>query len=1259
MEALFLKLVNMSITASWLVLAILAVRLIFKKAPKWILCLLWGLVAFRLICPFSIESSLSLIPNPEPLSQETSYSSETVKQAHGDILDSEGNVILERHPAANGDILDSEGNVIVEIQDGIRVYPEEAQTHNWLNFLSRIWLVGFAVMLAYTAVSYYLLRQKVATAIPLVKGIKQSEYVDSPFVLGIIRPVIYLPFGMDEADCAYVIAHEKAHIRRRDHWWKPLGFLLLSVYWFNPVLWVAYILLCRDIEAACDEKVIQDMEKEERRAYSTALLNCSVHRRRIAACPLAFGETGVKARVKSVMNYKKPAFWVILTALIISIIVAVCFLTNPKDVPPITMTADYVNREQAYLKFHFEEQLPENSYQIGEAYSLEALADGSWQPLPKPIQMQPFEQVVLVTDSHADFDAWSLINWKAVYGKLPDGIYRITKEITLHSDSEEPETYPLSVEFSIGGTADEYVTYRLEDITPAGAKLYEHEKVKDSTQLVYNGDDGIWLESHQDGQWNYMEATQYIEPILRKEKYSVHQTHFSDYIQLDWSTIYGELPDGTYRIAREVTNTSEDDLRVCTAYAEFTISASPVTISLENVHPTGATILFHQNKDLIDGKLLCDYSYFIQKNENGDWIDLFSFTGPENQICDIALLHHNGVDWKQQYGILPVGSYRLGKVIPVRSGENPEYKTVYAEFSIDNVYTWFDDYSGNTDERSPKFNVIDLFGMDGASLSYQTAENAIHLVTAESSTPIISTDVWIRSIFLTDLTGDGISEVCATVQTTADMRVQVYDAAQKKLYELQNPENAYYTLTKKEDRLCVVLKDAVSNVLDYGQLSLNSAKGLEIRELDPEVLALTKQVICVDVDNRKHACVSLPDQLSNVLNQLRNLEQNVQPASPEQMAKAQVNTFDHVYFTVNYELGKKIVGFTKDFDLVWEYGSSEGYRVPNPEEFRAFADFVTDGVRNKETSGEPFATVDAPWDWCAGVNENAISTAEIYICLDVSSYGSGSSVSSTNGNLPADVLRKFTGILNQLPEDAFSGGSLTQSDYRWFLQEQIEGTCAISVVDNVNKMAVAVRLYKGYVEMILTEDLDNVLERTYGYLKTPAAIWRIENPELRTFLESIRKNPPVINYSVGAEYEWQDPVEFTKDDFTLKLRLIEDWIIEQVSDDSNSGIRCRPEGIEDGWIYFSFWPNGYSVEEENRYYSEGQSRGFPSKTSFPASVESPLGLDTRNAIWSYQAYNTDIGDYVIINDGADDWFMEYKDQISDIITYMNFTVETQ
>lgn len=615
MEAVFLKLVNMSITASWLVLAIIAVRLIFTRTPKWILCLLWGLVAFRLICPFSIESSMSLIPDAEPLSQETVYTAETVKQAHGEILDAEGNVIVERQPAANGDILDSEGNVVVEIKDGIRTYPDKEQAQGWMYFLSRIWLVGFGVMVAYTAVSYYLLKRKVATAIPLKRGIKQSEYVDSPFVLGIIRPVIYLPFGMDPGDMSYVIAHERAHIYRKDHLWKPLGFLLLSIYWFNPLLWVAYILLCRDIEAACDEKVIKDMETDDRRAYSTALLNCSIHRRRIAACPLAFGEVGVKARVKGVMNYKKPAFWFIFICLVLVLIVSVCFLTNPKSALSITMSVDYVSRTRADLNFCYDDSLAEGEYQISEDYVLEVLEQGNWYEMENLLDKQASEQIIEVQSDDADFDAWSLLNWEENYGRLPDGTFRIKKDITIYKDSDDPETYPVYVEFTIGGLADEYVTYTLEDITPTGAKLYEHEKVADEFQLIYDGSEGFWLEAWQDGQWTYVEPTAYIEPILRKDRHYIHQSIYpSDYIQLDWSDLYGELPDGTYRIAREVTNTAEDDLRVCTAYVEFT---------------------------------------------------------------------------------------------------------------IDNVYTWFDTYSQNYDEQYPKDNVIDLPGLEGVSVSYDNSKEPL------------------------------------------------------------------------------------------------------------------------------------------------------------------------------------------------------------------------------------------------------------------------------------------------------------------------------------------------------------------------------------------------------------------------------------------------------------------------------------------------------------------------------------------------------
>lgn len=311
MESLFLKLVNLSMIASWLVLAVLLIRLVFHKAPKWVRCFLWGLVALRLICPISIESVFSLIPSAEPLPQDIFYTEAPEVHSGIGVIDHIVNPVLSS---------------TLSPEPGASANPAQI----WVFVLARIWAAGVAAMLLYELISYLLLKRRVATATLLRENIKQSESINSPFVLGLFRPVIYLPYSVAEEELTYVIAHEKAHIRRKDHWWKPVGFILLAVYWFNPLLWAAYVLLCRDIEAACDEKVIREMETEERRAYSAALLHCSVRHRVIAACPLAFGEVGVKARIKDVMNYKKPALGIVLPAVAATIVVAVCLLTVPK-----------------------------------------------------------------------------------------------------------------------------------------------------------------------------------------------------------------------------------------------------------------------------------------------------------------------------------------------------------------------------------------------------------------------------------------------------------------------------------------------------------------------------------------------------------------------------------------------------------------------------------------------------------------------------------------------------------------------------------------------------------------------------------------------------------------------------------------------------------------------------------------------------------------------------------------------------------------
>ena len=312
MDDVFLKLVNLSISASWLILAVLVLRFVLKKAPKWVMPLLWGVVALRLVCLFSIESALSLIPSAETIP------SEIVTETREPVLYEQATLDIVTNPT-----LPSAAEVPVGVS------RQQAQVD--FNIYSVLWLAGMAALLVHALVSAGKLKRKLATAILLRDNIYESEFVDSPFVFGVVKPNIYLPMHMDEGTAAYVIAHERAHLARRDHWWKVLGYLVLALHWFNPLVWVAYILFCRDIELACDEKVVKGLDGAARADYSQALLSCAAPKRAVAACPLAFGEGNIKMRVKSALHYKKPAFWVAAAAVLAVVIVAVCFLTNPKS----------------------------------------------------------------------------------------------------------------------------------------------------------------------------------------------------------------------------------------------------------------------------------------------------------------------------------------------------------------------------------------------------------------------------------------------------------------------------------------------------------------------------------------------------------------------------------------------------------------------------------------------------------------------------------------------------------------------------------------------------------------------------------------------------------------------------------------------------------------------------------------------------------------------------------------------------------------
>ena len=326
MEAVFSKLLSMSLTGGVMILAILPLRLLLKKAPRWSICLLWALVALRLVCPVTLESSLSLIPSQTTVSQQ--------------VMEFQSQPLPEL-------AVPQQTNLSESIQTPEPV-PEEAVSESGLvGLLSTLWLSGVLVMGIYALVSYCRLKRKIVTATVLERKVYQSEFVDAPFVMGILRPRIYLPYGLTQPHLDHILAHERAHIRRGDHFYKPFGYLVLCLHWFNPLVWLAYILLCRDIEVACDEKVIKEMDRAQRQSYSATLLRCSVHRKSIAACPLAFGQIGVKQRIKGVLSYKKPTVWIVLVALTVGLAAGVCFMTRqpeitqpePQDPLQISMSA--------------------------------------------------------------------------------------------------------------------------------------------------------------------------------------------------------------------------------------------------------------------------------------------------------------------------------------------------------------------------------------------------------------------------------------------------------------------------------------------------------------------------------------------------------------------------------------------------------------------------------------------------------------------------------------------------------------------------------------------------------------------------------------------------------------------------------------------------------------------------------------------------------------------------------------------------------
>ena len=495
MTEVFYAVLKASFQGSIVILAVMALRLVLKKAPKSLFCLLWLLAGLRLALPFEIQSSLSLQPQLE----ETQLSIQADQPVHiPDVATPSPEEQPEDTPAVPDQMPTLPQENWENVESDSLLYGEEDGAIAPLTFgeiAAPIWLLGTGIMLAASAISYFRLKRRVRESYLIENGCFECPGLETAFVLGFLPPQIYLPAGLTDQEKVFIFDHENTHIARHDHWYKLLGYLILSVHWFNPLVWVGYSLLCRDIELACDEHVVRNMSLKERKAYSAALLSCGSHTARIAACPVAFGESNPKKRILNVLNYKRPTFWISLLAVIAVIFVAVCLLTSPEageeapeerlwnlemevtDVSPSGLTVEFVQSGPF-------EGYDRAELQYGSEYSLEKWTGDSWEPVEMLPQENPVGWTTEAYLINRDGTTTQRVDWEWLYGEIPAGHYRIGKGVTLDYTLDDNENQTFYAEFEIG-TEDP----QLQQCLDALADIQSRDAVHTLEQYSFSGDD--------------------------------------------------------------------------------------------------------------------------------------------------------------------------------------------------------------------------------------------------------------------------------------------------------------------------------------------------------------------------------------------------------------------------------------------------------------------------------------------------------------------------------------------------------------------------------------------------------------------------------------------------------------------------------------------------------------------------------------------------------------------------------------------------
>lgn len=688
MGDVFLKFLNMSITAGWLILAVLCVRILFRKMPKWVNCLLWGVVAVRLLIPFSIESIFSLQPSAEPIKTQTIVEGERLTYVPS----------IE----SNFTIVEDTVNPILAKSFAYEESESVAPLQVFTEVLGYIWLSGMIILLGFAAGSVIRLRLSVRESVRYKENVFICDAVKSPFILGIIKPSIYLSSALGEDEMKHILAHENAHLRRKDHLWKPLGYLLLSIYWFNPLCWIAYIMLCKDIELACDEKVIKDMSFFDKKEYSKVLLSCAMHRRLVSVCPLAFGEVGVKERVKSVLNYKRPAFWITMMAIVVGIIVAVCFLTNPlsedEQIADHESTEEMDNESIAGIENELQEEKEESIKENDNVAGQEKI-----ELITEEINVEKSD---VTHDGVADYIVTSM-TYNPMYmdasTALPDRIAQQIMFDVIHvkvyegqdsSDTYSEDNLLWSYEFSrvhVGNGQLSIVQWKGQDYLLL-SNLWGGQGIAGWDYEVFS-----LSESGEKQVVDEQAVTFEMEEGSSAEGYGEFQRSLEQYIpdgilivacDIDMEHQMVRTGESKYRpqdyYSHAFSKYDYEEVSMENEYAGFPINdLQNVTMTMEKYKSWEGEILIANQSG---SKLVTEEWYCIQKLENGEWhrmselIDgIWKQVGYAIQDGETAVFQ---INWKTWFGELSQGKYRIVKKVYPSLSDSLEPHYLAAEFEI-------------------------------------------------------------------------------------------------------------------------------------------------------------------------------------------------------------------------------------------------------------------------------------------------------------------------------------------------------------------------------------------------------------------------------------------------------------------------------------------------------------------------------------------------------------------------------------------------